>query len=86
MADQPAPLIVAKRHGTKQYVVLALVVALVLTVAAAVSYYSEEIHLYLRLGGWNSGTAARTTQQFIQHLQAGRAQQALALVDRDRSP
>jgi len=82
MAEQQVRLPAAKRRGTKQYVVLALAVLLVLAAAAAVSYYSEEIRLYLNVGGWNSGTATRITQQFIDHLHAGRTQDALALVDR----
>jgi len=62
-------------------IVLTLIVVVVLAVAAAVSFYSDEIHLYLSLGGWNSGTATRITQQFVQRLQAGRQQDALALID-----
>src|SRR5438270_3308402 len=83
MAEQQAQLPVVKRRGTKQYFVLALVIAFVLAAAAAVSYYGDDIHLYLSVGGWNSGTATRITRQFVEHLQAGRRQDALALIDRD---
>jgi hypothetical protein len=81
MAEQQAQLPVVKRRGTKQYVVLALVAVGILAVAAAVSFYSDEIHLYLSVGGWNGGTATRIAQQFIHHLQAGQQQKAIALLD-----
>jgi hypothetical protein len=81
MAEQQAQLPAVKRRGTKQYVVLALVVVLLLAVAAAVSYYGDEIRLYLSVGGWNRGIAVRITRQFVDDLQAGRRKEALALVD-----
>jgi len=81
MTQQQTGLQAGKRRGAKQYVVLALVVACVLAAAGAVSYYGEEINLYLSLGGWNAGTATRVTDQFVHHLQAGQLQAALPLVD-----
>ncbi len=80
--EQQVHLPGTRRRGTRQYVVLAFVIVLVLAAASALSYYSDEIHLYLTLGGWNAGVARRTTQQFIHRVQTGRFQDALALVDR----
>jgi hypothetical protein len=79
--EQQAHLPGTRRRGTRQYVVLAFVIVLLLAAASALSYYSEEIHLYLALGGWNRGAATRVTEQFIHRLQSGRLPDALALVD-----
>ena len=79
--EQQVHLPGTRRRGTRQYVVLAFVIVLLLAAASALSYYSEEIHLYLALGGWNRGAATRVTEQFIHRLQSGRLPDALALVD-----
>jgi hypothetical protein len=72
---------VGKQRGKKQYIVAAVVVVLLLAAVGASSYYSEEIQLYLSLGGWNKGAARHVTQQFIAAMQAGKIQDAVALVD-----
>lgn len=81
MTHEQARLSVSRRRGTKQYLVLACVVVILLAAASAVSFYSDEIHLYFALGGWNAGVASRTTEQFIQRVQAGKLPAALALID-----
>jgi hypothetical protein len=81
MTQQQTGLKARKRGGARQYLVLACAVACVLAAAGAVSYYGEEIRLYLSLGGWNSGTATRVTDQFVRRLQSGQILNALALVD-----
>jgi hypothetical protein len=78
---QQTGLQAGKQRRAKQYVVLALVIVCLLAAAGAVSYYGEEINLYLSLGGWNAGTATRVTDQFVRHLQSGQIREALALVD-----
>jgi hypothetical protein len=78
---QQASAQVGKRRGTRQYIALACVIVLLLAAAGALSFYSDEIHLYVSLGGWNRGAATRLTRQFIHDLQAGQTDAALALVD-----
>lgn len=81
MAQSEARLPVPRRRRARQYLALAGVILCVLAAAGAVAYYSDEIHLYLSLGGWNRGAASRLTEQFVHRLQAGQIQRALALVD-----
>jgi hypothetical protein len=68
------------RRGAKSYLVLAVVILAILAAAGALSYYGDELRLFLSLGGWNRGAATRVTEQFIDHLQAGRRKEAVALV------
>lgn len=80
--EQPAArLPVSRRRRTRQYFALAGAIALVLAAVGALAYYGDEIHLYLSLGGWNTVAATGITRQFIDRLQSGKLQQALALVD-----
>jgi hypothetical protein len=78
---QQAQLPIGRRRGAKQYVALALVVVCLLAAVGAISYYGEEIGLFMSLGGWNRGAATQITRQFIDHLQAGKIPDAVALVD-----
>jgi hypothetical protein len=72
---------VGRRRSAKQYVAVVMVLVAVLAAAGAISYYGEEIGLFMSLGGWNRGVATEITQQFIDHLQAGKIPEAVALVD-----
>jgi hypothetical protein len=80
--EQSEPRAKAQR-GTKSYLVLATVILAILVAAGALSYYGDEIRLFLSQGGWNRGEATRVTRQFIDHLQAGRRKEAVALVSPD---
>lgn len=83
MTEQPIQPVVKTRRGAKSYTILALVILAILAAAGAVSYYGSEIRLFLSLGGWNQGAASRVAEQFIDHLQAGRRKEAVALISPD---
>jgi hypothetical protein len=68
------------RRGAKSYSVLTVVILAILLAAGGLSYYGEEVRLFLSLGGWNRGTATQLTRQFIDHLQGGRVKEAGTLV------
>jgi hypothetical protein len=68
------------RRGTRAYVLLAMVILAILAAAGALSYYGDELRLYLSLGGWNQGAAARVTEQFVDRVQSGRTKEAVALL------
>lgn len=69
------------RRRSRPYVLLAGVILLILLAGSAVAYYGEEIRLYLSLGGWNRAAAVRVVEEFVGHMQEGRIQEAVALVD-----
>lgn len=68
------------RRATRSYLALTAVILAILVAAGALSYYGDEVRLFLSLGGWNRSAAVRLTNQFIDHFQAGRIEEAVALV------